>query len=255
MSRLVSVLVILFLFAPLIATTLISFNATPTFGFPSQGLSLRWYANVFARPEFWVGFRHSLLLATLGTLAAIVISTLTAVAVVRFRFPGRSLMNALVMSPIVIPEVVLGLAILVWIYAVLDMPGAWALYLLHTILVIPYIVRMIIAGLQGYDINLEHAAMLLGASPFRAFLLITLPSLKDHIMAGAIVAFIVSLHNFTATMFLVLNRPTLPTAVYQYIRTETDPTVAALSTLLLLIPLSVVAVGRRWLGLDRMVGR
>ncbi|WP_286157304.1 ATP-binding cassette domain-containing protein [Sinorhizobium sp. RAC02] len=100
--------------------------------------------------------------------------------------------------------------------------------------VLPYVVRLVVANLQGTDPNLESAAMLLGARPHQAFLHITLPLLGKGLLGAAAFAFVMSFHNFTATMFLVGNSPTLPVAAYQYIRTENDPTVAALSTLMML---------------------
>ena len=120
------------------------------------------------------------------------------------------------------------------------------------IIVLPYMVRLIVANLQRADPNLEDAAVLLGASRLLAVVLVTLPTIAKGIAAALLFAFVISFHNFTATFFLITDRPNLPAAILQYIRTENDPTIAALSTLTITSVALIVWLADRWLGIERV---
>ena len=244
--------VLLFLALPNLLIVLISFNAGTTLGFPPSGFSFRWYANLLNIPSFAIGLRQSVMLAVLSTAISVVLGIMVSLAVVRFRFLGRNIVNVLVMAPLFVPEVVMGIAMLLWANIVLAISNTTALVVLHCLIVLPYVVRLIVANLQSMDPNLENAAMLLGARPLQAFLLITLPLLGKGLLGAGIFAIVMSFHNFTATMFLVGNTPTLPVAAYQYIRTESDPSVCALSTLMMLGGIIAVYLMDKWIGLERL---
>jgi putative spermidine/putrescine transport system permease protein len=250
--RAATLLTIAALGVPLLLIAVMSFNSTPSLAFPPAGLSLRWYANIFATDSFLTGLAYSAYLAVVSSLIGVIVGTAAAFAIVRYRFWGRSLINMLVMAPLIIPEVVIGMSLLIWFSA-----SGWglsdaSLLLLHSLIVLPYIVRIVTASLQRTDRNLEHAAMLLGAPPIVAVLRVTLPLIRNGIAAALIFALVISFQNFTATLFLVSKTQTLPVAIFGYIRTENDPTIAALSTLLIGMTAIIVWLTDRILGLERV---
>ncbi|SEP26083.1 putative spermidine/putrescine transport system permease protein [Salinihabitans flavidus] len=253
MIRAVSLLVILFLAAPNLLIIASSFSTTSSFGIPWDGLSLQWYANLFTRSTFGSGLLLSVGLAGLATLIGTAIGTAAAFAVVRYRFPGRGLINALVMGPLIVPEVVMGLSFLIMLNAMLLGITIVNLLLLHLVIVLPFVVRVMIGNLQRTDPDLEAAAQLLGATPARAVVHVTLPIIARGMTGAMLLAFVMSFHNFTATLFLVSSEATLPIAIYQYVRTESDPTVAALSSLLMVGMLGIVLLTSRLMGLDKVV--
>lgn len=237
---------------PLILITLSSFSATSRFSFFPSDWSLRWYRNLSEVPAFSDGIVFSLYLAFFSASIGLVVATLASLAVVRFRFRGRQTINALIMAPLVVPEVVLGLSLLVWLQGFAWLSSTATIYYLHCIVVLPFMMRIIMASLQRADPGLEEAARVLGATPTKAFLKITFPLMGKGVVAALLFGFVMSFHNFTATFFLISNEATLPVAIFQYIRTEHDPTIAALSTMLMLGAAIIVWAADRFLGLDRL---
>lgn len=252
MIRLVVWCVLIFLALPNLLIVASSFSANGSFGIPAGGTSLRWYENLLSIPAFGKGLVNSLLLATCATLASGVVGTAAAFAITRYRFAGRDLLNALVMGPLVVPEVVMGLSFLIAITGIRGMPPWLTMTVLHMVIVLPYVVRVMIGVLQRTNPDLEAAARLLGATPLQSVLLVTLPIVARGLAGVLVLAFVISFHNFTATFFLVSNEATLPLAIFQYIRTESDPTVAALSTLLMAGAMAMVWLTNRLLGLERI---
>ena len=250
--RIGTLLVLLFLALPLLLVMATSFNDTSAFVFPPTGLSVRWYRHLFELPAFGRGLVFSLQLAAVSCVVGLVLGTAAAVAIVRYRFAGRAALNALIMSPLVVPEVVLGLSLLVWFQGARWATGDVRIMLLHCLVVLPYVTRIVAANLQRSDPNLEQAARLLGAPPLSAFVRVTLPTIGKGLGAATIFAVVMSFHNFTATFFLTGRRETLPVAVFQYIRTEHDPSIAALTTLMVAGAALIVWFTDRWLGLDRI---
>ena len=250
--RVVGVGAVVALALPLLFITMISFNNTTSLVFPPTGFSLRWYINIFSTDQFLNGFYYSCYLALLSTIVGLVAGTAVAFAIARHRFVGRNTINVLVMAPLIVPEVVMGLALLVWFSSSTLGLGDAALITLHALLVLPYIVRIVVASLQRTDRNLEDAAMLLGASPLRAVMRITLPMISKGLAAATVFALVISFQDFTATIFLIAQRQTLPVAIFGYIRTENDPTIAALSTLLIAIAGATVWLIDRTLGIERV---
>jgi putative spermidine/putrescine transport system permease protein len=237
---------------PLILTAVISVNPFPNLVFPPRGFSLHWYLNLFSTAQFGTGLAYSAFLAVTSTVIGLTAGVCASYAIVRFRFPGRELFNSIAMSPLIVPEVVIGIGLLIVFTTALGGVNVGSLVLLHSVMVLPYVVRVIIANLQTTDANLEDAARLLGASRIKAFLLVTLPSIQKGVITAIIFCLTISFHNFTATVFLITTIPTLPTAVYGYIATESDPTVAALSTLVTAIAVVLVRIIDRSLGLRRI---
>ena len=242
------------LVVPLLVVMASSFNPTNEFAVPPRGLSLRWYAHAFRRGAFLAGFWFSLELAVVSTTCSLIIGLLAAVALVRRRFRGRELLATLLLSPLIVPQVVLGMSLLILLSRLGIVSSTIGLGILHVILTLPYTVRVLSAALTRFPLSLEEAAVVHGAPRPVAFLLVTLPSIKPGVVTAAIFAFVTSFDNFTATQFLTWDRTTLPVEIYSYIRTENDPTVSAISTLLILGTVGIVLLAERWVGLDTFTG-
>jgi putative spermidine/putrescine transport system permease protein len=242
------------LIVPLAVVIAASFNPTNELAVPPHGLALTWYANILRRPAFLTSFRLSLLLAVVSTACALVMGLLGAVALVRYRFPTRQLFAALLMSPLIVPQVVIGMALLVLLSTLGIVSSMAGLLLLHVMLTLPYTVRVLTAALVRVPESLEDAAVVHGAPRAIAFLLVTVAAIRPGLVAATIFAFVTSFDNFTASQFLVWDRTTLPIEIYSYIRTENDPTVAAISTLLVLATVALVVLVERWVGLEAVTG-
>ena len=253
-ARGVTALVAACLVVPLLVVVGSSFNPTNELVVPPRGLSLTWYANVFRREAFLASFRLSLGLALVSSVGSLLVGLLCAVALVRHRFRGRDALATLLMSPLSVPQVVLGMCLLILLSRAGIVSSLVGLGLLHLILTLPYTVRVLTAALARFPLALEEAAIIHGAPPQTAFLRVTLPAIKPGLIAAAIFAFVTSFDNFTASQFLIWDRTTLPVEIYAYIRTENDPTVSAISTLLILVTIGIVVAVERWVGLETFTG-
>jgi len=250
-----SLVVVFAMCFPLIVLIGVSLNAGPRQVFPPEGLSLRWYANIFNRDGFIDAIQFSLVLAFLSTATALVVGILSALAIVRHRFVGRDLLLTLLMSPLVVPQVVVGLAFLMTLSALRIHSSLLGLFLMHAILIMPYTVRLIVSSLLRFRVSLEEAARSLGASAPKAFWLVTFPILRPGMFAAAVFAFVSSFENFTATQFLVWERTTLPIEIYAYVQTENDPTAAAISSLVIFVTASLTVALNRYIGVDSFARR
>ena len=246
--RLLTGLACLLLVLPHFIVVVTSFDPSPAGLFPPRGVTLKWYANAFARPAFREAFLLSLLVATVTAVCSVVAGVLASLLVVRHRVPGRTLLATLLQSPMMIPEVVLGLGFLILFSRWRMSLSVVNLVLAHVVITLPYAVRVVSANLHSVGISIEEAAQVLGAGPLTTFLEVTLPVIKQGMLTAAIFSFVVSFDNFTLSAFLVSGRGTLPVEIYSYIRTGSDPTIAAISALL--IGVSVVTV----LAVERIVG-
>lgn len=250
----VTALVVVCLVVPLLVVVLSSFNPTNELLVPPRGFSLTWYANIFRRSAFVTSFEFSLLLAIGSTACSLLAGLLCAVAIVRHRFPGRQALGAALMSPLIVPQVVLGMSLLIFLATIGVVSSLVGLAVLHVILTLPYTARVLIAALTRFPVSLEDAAVIHGASRVKAFTLVTLPTIKPGLITAALFGFVTSFDNFTSSQFLVWDRTTLPIEIYAYIRTENDPTVSAISTLLILGTVGIVVLAERWVGLETVTG-
>lgn len=238
--------------APLIVLFGVALNEGSQQVFPPQGLSLRWFENIFSRKGFLDAIPFSIELAVIATAISLVVGTLASVAIVRHRFAGRDLLLTLFMSPLIVPQVVVGIAFLMAFAAARIHSSYLALVSLHVVLALPFVIRVVVASLTRFNISIEDAARSLGASPIRAFFLITLPIIRPGLVAGGVFAFAASFENFTATQFLVWNRSTLPVEIFNYVQTENDPTGAAISALVVLGVAALVVAFHRFIGIDAL---
>jgi putative spermidine/putrescine transport system permease protein len=243
--------ILAFLVAPLIVPLLMSISDTPYIVFPPEGFTLRWYGKVLASEEARTAFFFSLWLGLIVTALALAIGTPCAMALVRHRFPGRGLILALVLSPLVVPLLVIGVALLQFFSAMGSRATFLHLVVSHTVICLPYVVRTVSASLVVADRNLEEAAMVLGADPWTAFRRVTWYQIRPGLLAGAIFAFIVSFDDYPVSMWLAdaLHFP-LPLYLYVAIERFFDPSIAAISSLMILFALLLVFVTEKVLGIN-----
>ena len=245
----------LFLAAPLLVTMSLSVSETQFVAFPPHGFTLSWYGRVLRDPDFQSALSYSLWLATSATACAMLLGIPAAFALVRFPFPGAAALRALLLSPLIFPVLVTGLALL-QLFSMLGW-GAVPVNLLiaHTLVTSPYVVRTVSASLMLADITLEEAARTLGASRWRTFYRITLPQIAPGVAAGALFAFMVSFDNYPVTMWLAdaRNDP-MPMLIYRMATSLFDPSVATVSTLMIGLAVCVVLILDRLVGLRRAMG-
>jgi putative spermidine/putrescine transport system permease protein len=243
-----AVATLVFLVAPLAVVIPISFSAAKYLTFPPPGWSLQWYERYFGSREWMSATGRSFEVAVLTTLAATAVGTAAALAL-RRPFRGRSLIRLIVLAPLVVPVIIMAIAIY-GLYAQLKMVGTLhGLVLAHTVLALPFVVVIVSATLQGLDETLELAAQNLGANRWQTFRLVTLPLIRPGVVSAALLAFITSFDEVVVAIFVSgTGAATLPKQMWDGIRTEIDPTVAAVSTLLIgvtTLALGLLAVVRR----------
>lgn len=250
-----TILVGLFVMVPLLFVAAVSLTPRAYISLPTEGMSLRWYRQIAAHPAFLEAAVNSLLLALVASVTALVLGVLAALATVRYRFALRETVRVAVTSPLFVPMVMTGLAILVAASAMGWTDPPTRLFVGHVVLTLPYVVRTVSASLAGFDPNQELAAQNLGASPVKAFMLVTLPQLGPGLMAGGVFAFIVSFDNVGLSIFLTgATYRTLPVELFAYATNENDPMTAAISVVMILVSLIAVALLERVFGLQKLMG-
>jgi putative spermidine/putrescine transport system permease protein len=237
--RAMAVIAFVYLLGPLFVIVAASLSDTGYLAFPPQGLSLRWYQSALADTRYFDGFLVSIRLALSVAAASLVIGTAAAVALTRFRFPGRAFIEAFFLSPLVLPGLVLAVALTLFFASnPLVPPGMTRLVVSHLIVGVPLVLRVMLPVLRRVDRSVEEAAQNLGASPLKAFLLVTLPALRPGLFAAAALAFIFSFDEVEMALFLGSAREApLTVVLYGAAQMAFDPTVAAVSSLLILLAL------------------
>lgn len=245
--RMVLIAVLLFMLAPLIFVIVNSFNSAAFNTFPPEGLSLRWYQFVLGYVPFREGMINSLIIAGTAILIAVPAGTLAALALVRERFVARGGLRALFLSPLVMPRVAVGIAVFILLIRLRVFGTTGSLVLVHAMLALPFCIVLLTAGLVGVNRTLEEAAMDLGAGPLRTFWQVTLPQMRAGLIVATLFTFITSFDETEASIFLVRpSNTTLPIQMFLYLEQYQNPTLAALSTLLIALTILVVVVGLRF---------
>lgn len=246
-------ILVVYLLAPLIAVVYVAFSPVAFFQFPPRGISTRWFVNLWHTPELLDALERSVWIAVVVAVVTGVLATPAALAM-QSRFRGKAAVDALFLSPLLLPELVFALALLE-AYSVAGLNDTYlGIILGHTVIAFPYFVRSVYVALVGRDPALEEAAKTLGASSWQVFRTVTLPTIRSGLASGAIFAFIVSFDQFTVSLFVVgPNTQTLPVAIYNYMFQNSDPTVAAVSSLVIVIGLAAATFANRIAGLDRLL--
>lgn len=244
-----TILVYTFMFLPVAVVIILAFNANQFGAFPMTGLSLRWFVALWENEAIVRAFQTSL---TLGLLTAIISTTLgvlASLALVRYDFPGKNSISTLLIAPILVPEVVLAVSLLLFLQ-MLNIPKSFFLLLMgHVIFTLPFVVLVVQARLVAVKKDYEEAARSLGASPIQAFFQITLPLIMPAVMAGGLFAFTISFDDITGTLFW---KPggveTVPTQIFAMLRNSISPEINALGAVMIMLttglPLIGIAVAR-----------
>jgi putative spermidine/putrescine transport system permease protein len=213
-----------------------AFTTTAYPVFPPQGFTLQWFQKFLSMREFTDAIQLSTMLASSSTLVATVLGTFSAMALVRYRFKGREAISAFMLSPILFPTIVLGLALLVF-YSQIGLSGSFiGLVIGHSVLTTPFVLRLVMASLTEFDPAVEEAARNLGAGWWRTFLQVTLPLIRPGVLAGAVFAFIISFDELVVTLFLAgPDMTTLPVRIYTFVEFSSEPTISAISTVLIIV--------------------
>jgi putative spermidine/putrescine transport system permease protein len=247
---------LLLMLAPIVTVILVSFSTTPVFDLPTEGVSLTWYAKLPERPGFLAAIILSLEIATIATLGSVFLGILCAIGLVRGRFPGREAILALLLSPMMLPGVVIGIAMLFAFRGAGLFNSYASLVLGHVVITLPYVVRIIYANLLLFDFRLIEAARTLGVAPARAVTKVMIPVLAPAMLTAGIFAFIASLDNYALAIFLGdVNNTTLPVQLLNYIEYSTDPSLAAISTLMIGVTSIFLFIGQKLVGVRGLAGK
>ncbi|MDD0811658.1 ABC transporter permease [Curvibacter sp. RS43] len=247
-------LVVSFMLAPLLIVCVVAFTPENTLTLPTHSLSLRWFRAVFEHPDFVQSFWNSLWLALGSATLSTALAVPAAMALTRYQFAGRNLLNGLFLSPLIIPHLVLGVALLRLSNLVGGSGSFGFLLLAHALVVTPYTLRLVVASLVGFDRSIEQAALSLGATPARTFWRVTVPLILPGVSGGWLLAFINSFDEVTMSIFVTSPATvTLPVRMYMYATESIDPLMAAVSALMVGVTALAMLVLDRLYGLDKVL--
>ncbi|MDN4016410.1 ABC transporter permease [Zwartia panacis] len=253
-------LVYAIMLCPLIFVVWLSFFKDAILYFPPSGYTLAWYANAWQNQAFVNGFIFSLQVALVSAFFGVGLGVIAALGIIRYKFTGSKYTNTLLLSPLLMPGIVTGIAVYLFYLRAenffdRDLVGTLTgLVLAHICLTIPWTVRLVSASMHGLDPSIEEAARNLGANGRTAFLRVTLPMLRPAIVAAALFSFIVSFENLEVSLSLVgPGKTTLPIAILQYLEFNLDPTIAAVSTVQIVLLGIIMLITDRFVKLSQVV--
>ena len=237
---------------PILAVLVVAFSPDASVAVPPRGLSLRWFRYLAGRHELVDAAGVSVQIALIAALISVALGTLASLALVRERIPGKALVDAVLMSPLALPGIITGVALLQFMSLVGFTPSFWRLVAGHIVVCTPYAIRSISASLHGIDRSLEDASQVMGAGPWRTFRRILLPLLRPGISAAFIFAFLTSFENVVVSIYLIsADTVTLPIRIMTYVEWQFDPSVAAISTGLVIATTGLVLLAEWLTGLSR----
>jgi putative spermidine/putrescine transport system permease protein len=251
---LVTVAMMLFILAPLAVTVAISIGTSSFAAFPPRGFTLGWYAQVLADRDFQASLAFSTALALGATAGALALGVPAAFALARHDFPGRDAAASALLSPLIFPALITGVALLQLFATLRSNNTPLNMLIAHVLVTTPYVVRTVVASLMLADTTLEDAARTLGAGRWRVFRRITVPQIAPGLAAGSLFAFMVSFDNFPISLWLAdAQHNPIPLLIFQRVASVFDPSIAALSTLMIVFAMAIVVVLERVIGLRRAV--
>lgn len=246
-----TLMVYIFLLGPLLIIIGASFSSGNFLTFPPKGFSLKWFENILNVGMFMETLKISLGIAFLATMVALIMGIPAAYAINRYNFKGKNVLNGIFVSPVLIPGIVLGFALLKFLMVENDFPVYLSLFIGHAIILFPYAIRVVSSSLSNFDYSIEEAAMSLGLSKGKTFFKVVLPNIKSGVIAAFILAFINSFNNVPLSVFL--SGPgvsTLPIQMLSYVEYNYDPTIAALSVVLMVFTIVLMVIVEKTLGLS-----
>ncbi|MER9237121.1 ABC transporter permease [Mesorhizobium sp. M0622] len=233
--------VLLFLVAPIVVVIPLSFNSVPFFTYPMSGFSFRWYEEFFLSARWQGGLQNSIFVAVVATLLSTVLGTLAALGLSRPNFPWRTAVLSVVISPMIVPTIITGVAAY-FFYAYVGLVNSYTgLILAHTTISTPFVVITVSATLVGFDNSLSRAAAGLGAPPVTVFLKVILPLILPGMIAGSLFAFAISFDEVVMALFIAgPEQRTLPLVMFSGIREQISPTILATATVLVLFAIAML---------------
>jgi putative spermidine/putrescine transport system permease protein len=244
---------VVFLMTPLVVTVAVSFGSSSVFTLPPPDWSLRWYQKLAATRGLWPSLLVSLQVAAISTGIAMVLGTLCAIALVRGRFPGRESVLTFLVSPLMLPGLVIGIAMLQGFKAMGLRDIYFSLVVAHVVITLPYVVRTVVGALSLFDFSLIDAARTLGCSYPLALLRVLVPALGPAFLTSGMFAFLASVENYPISIFFTdAWTKTLPIQMLQYVDEQPDPTIAAISAGMVLLAIVALIIGDRLVGLRKL---
>jgi putative spermidine/putrescine transport system permease protein len=243
--------VFLFLLLPLAIVVPVSFSSAQYLQFPPPGFSTQWYGQYFHDAGWRDSTLLSLKVATAVVILSVSLGALAAFALVRTRIPGKAVIRMILMAPLIVPTIVVAIAVYSMYVRLRLVGNIWGIILAHTILALPFTVMLMVNGFERVDRGLEEASLTMGASPWRTFRKVTLPIVGANVLAAAVFAFVTSWDEVIMVLFIAGTAGmTLPLKMFSYLRTEINPVIASVSTLLLalvalLLVMAEPAIARR----------
>jgi spermidine/putrescine transport system permease protein len=242
--RIYAILAYGYIYLPILVLIIFSFNVQKL-NVRWEGFTLHWYRELLRDANILLAARNSLIIATVSTLVATVIGTLAALSLQRYSFRGKTLSEATLYIPVIIPEVVMGIALLAFFVQVGISLGLLTITLAHIAFNIPFVTLVVRARLHGFDRAIEEAAMDLGANEWTTFWRVTLPTIMPGVLSGALLAFTLSLDDYVITYFTAgPGSTTLPLRVFSMVRFAVTPEVNALSTIWILTVFAILSIGQ-----------
>ncbi len=243
-------LTLVFLLGPFVVILLSSFSADSIMRFPPSGFSLEWYQKVFNirmfRTTFWISLKTGLA----ATFTALALGVPVAYALVRYSFRGKTALEVFFSSPAIVPGLVIGFSLLRFFIFVTKVPIGMGLYFGHTAILFPYAVRVVSASLRNFDPAVEEAAVSLGSTRLHTFFAVVVPNVRSGLVAAFILAFITSFNNVPISLFLTgPGVATLPIQMLVYMEYYFDPTISALSSIIIVFTILIVQGAERALGI------
>ena len=236
-------LVMAFMLAPIAFVLVYAFSSVSYAVFPPPGFSLQWFVKLFQQQPLFRAALNSLIVALTATAISLVVGTLAALGLVRYRFFGRELLRAIFLAPLIVPRIAFGVAMLIFAILLRRFGGLDSLVLAHLMVTLPFAISILSATLVAVDRSLEEAAADLGATPLQTFWKVTLPQIRTGLATSGFFAFIISWDQVETSLFLVkTDNMTLPVAMFYYLQRQQDPVIAALSTFLIGIAVAVAIV-------------
>lgn len=257
LCKLMNCAIVLFLLTPILVTVLMAFDSRDYLGpLPPPSLSFRWFTAFFADSYFLKGLVTSLKLAAASVVLSLTAGIATAYATDQTRFRGKDALIAFFLSPLVVPPVVIGFALLLFLSKIGVIDGFARLLCGHVIITIPYTIRATLAALSGIDRTYSESALILGATERRAFWDITFPLARTGIVSGAIFAFAISMDDVAVSIMLTDAKTyTLPIALISSMRANFDLSIAAASVMLMAMTILLIVILEKLIGLNRAIGQ
>lgn len=249
-----NVVAAVFMLAPILIIVLVSFTPESTYSLPTTEWSLKWYREMLKFPRFFDAFQVSLLLAALSAFISVILGFLVAFAMTRYEFRGKGALDTLFLSPMTLPSVTVGFALLIYSTNLGLYNTFWSFLLVHIIITVPFVIKTIATSLAGIGKDMELAAMNLGASWKDAFLKVTIPLAKTGMIGAYLFAFLVSFGEVTIAIFIAGSKwLPLPLVMFNFMVDRNTPMIAAISTLLIVFAAILALIIDRFVGLKTVM--